>query len=490
MSFVSGCRMDTHQSTKLFHLFAYLCLGLICANQPLSAQTADQEPVISGSRLLTPGSYGLEIPTAKIEPTDLELVETQDDSNQQVVAKVHVKVGDNYVVMLPDGRLVGRMADQVKPTDQPFKAASHRDIGNELKQQLSNQFSGFRFEKSKHYVYVYNASGEFKNATKRILETMYNGVKAYANNMGVETHHADVPLVVIMFRTRREFDAYRSMHPSIMAYYEIASNHIVLCQESPLADSRPDLAIGQLLSTIAHEGAHQILHNIGVQQRLSVWPIWLSEGLAEFFAPTSFGNRNRWKGAGDVNDLRMFELETFLQTQFIKGFDGSTIQDFVVAPTLDSTGYAGAWGMVHYLADQKRKAFHSYVQQMSKLGPLKGMVARPEQPVVANLEHFQAMFGGEKSMLELENDMVKYLSKLDYDSPVGSFVHYVGMARVPTESGEKKYACFFANEKKVEDWKNVLLETLSPQQLQAAKWEVSKTRNRAAANSLISKFLK
>ena len=90
-------------------------------------------------------------------------------------------------------------------------------------------------------------------------------------------------------------------------------------EQSKLAEVRPDLAVQQAISTIAHEGVHQILHNIGVQQRLSVWPMWLSEGLAEFFAPTTIGARLKWKGAGQVNDLRMFELEQYLKSNAAEG---------------------------------------------------------------------------------------------------------------------------------------------------------------------------
>ena len=53
------------------------------------------------------------------------------------------------------------------------------------------RFANMRFERSKHYVYLYNTTPAFKEATRRILESMYNGVKAYAGNMGIKTHHPE-----------------------------------------------------------------------------------------------------------------------------------------------------------------------------------------------------------------------------------------------------------------------------------------------------------
>ena len=53
----------------------------------------------------------------------------------------------------------------------------------------------------------------------------------------------------------------------------------------------------------------------------------------------------------------MWELEGFLQKQFIKGFDGDTVDQTVNAGQLDSTGYASAWTITHYLAENRKKDF-------------------------------------------------------------------------------------------------------------------------------------
>ena len=85
-------------------------------------------------------------------------------------------------------------------------------------------------------------------------------------------------MVAIMFRNERDYQAYKRMPDGIVAYYEPVSNRIVMYEEATVAAVKPELAIQQALSTIAHEGAHQILHNIGVQKRLSVWPMWIMSG--------------------------------------------------------------------------------------------------------------------------------------------------------------------------------------------------------------------
>jgi len=113
------------------------------------------------------------------------------------------------------------------------------------------------------------------------LDTMFPGVVTYAKAQKIETHEPEVPLVALMFRTEEQFQGYQRAPPGVVAYYHTLSNRVVMYEETRLANIKKELAIQQSLATIAHEGAHQILHNIGVQQRLSIWPMWLSEGLAE-----------------------------------------------------------------------------------------------------------------------------------------------------------------------------------------------------------------
>src|SRR6188472_4639005 len=161
-----------------------------------------------------------------------------------------------------------------------------------------------------------------------------------------------------MFRTETEFNRHRRMPAGVVAYYDPVTNRVFMYEQSRLAQVRPDLALGQAISTIAHEGVHQILHNIGVQQRLSMWPMWLSEGLAEYFAPTTAGERLKWKGSGQVNDLRMFELEQYIKSRAAEKPDGQMIEHTTQAARLTSTGYASAWALTHYLAKNKRAEFN------------------------------------------------------------------------------------------------------------------------------------
>src|SRR5688500_348712 len=172
------------------------------------------------------------------------------------------------------------------------------------------------------------------------------------------------------------------------------------------------------------EGTHQILHNIGVQERLSFWPMWISEGLAEYLAPTSTGARLKWKGPGEVNDLRMFELEQYLKSEAADEPDGEMIEHTVLAGRLSSTGYASAWALTHFLAKQKRTEFNAYLRDVSRLQPLEGAIeVTPPGIVRSNRELFAKHFG--EDFTEMETRLIAHLKKQPYTDPFKDSPHFV-----------------------------------------------------------------
>lgn len=439
-----------------------------------------------GSKLLNIESYGFKIPQAEVSyPSDMR-VRTLDQYGEAIVGKVHCKVGENYIVMLPDGQLVDRLAKDATVTDARFVAEKPRDLAEKL--TAAGPLKGFNVKISGHYVFIYNTTEPFLQVTDRILKTMYQGVKNHAKRQKIDVSDPDVPLVVIMFHKEAQFQAYKALPRGVLAYYNMVTNHVVLHEESAFAGTRIDLARAQLISTIAHEGAHQILHNIGVQQRLSMWPMWLSEGIAEYFAPTSIGRNMRWQGAGHINNLRMFELERYLQSRSFKKLDGKTIAGAVEAVRLDSQGYATAWSIVHYLAKEKKTKFNEMVKFYSELPPLRGMTARLEQPVVENIDHFKEYFGDDFALQEKE--LVEHLNRQsDYVSPAAALPHFAAFAEVPVEGKPHRFAALFHDQELAELWVSELKETVSDSQREQLKTTINAYANREQAAATIKKWL-
>ena len=318
-----------------------------------------------------PRPLGIDLAPGPVAPGKDQTVTTAGlEGEPPAVGRVHVRVGDGARSYCPMASL-----SRAKPANSRRPIVRLRPSRrSSLAKLLAAEFPGFKIKATNHYLYVYTTSEEFQLATSRILESMFAGLKTFAGAQKVPTHDPAVPLVVVMFKTDEEFQKYRRMPDGIVAYYHILCNRVFMYEQSRLAEVRPDLAIQQSISTIAHEGAHQILHNIGVQQRLSFWPMWLGEGLAEYLAPTSTGARLKWKGPGEVNDLRMFELEQYLKSDAANEPDGELIDHTVLAGRLTCTGYASAWALTHYLAKNRRAEFGELLRECSQLGPLEGAI--------------------------------------------------------------------------------------------------------------------
>ena len=419
-------------------------------------------------KLLDLRAYGLNIPPGEVIASEGQNVFAMDEFGQSVVGKVHVTVGNYHIVLLPDGQLVGRPITETTETNKPFSGADKQQLGKLLQQQV---FTGFKVRKSGRYVYVYNTSEAFAQATSQILEKMAPGILGYMRNLELEVHEPEVPLVVVMFGTEAEFQRYRNTPAGIVAYYHTLTNRVVMYEESRFSELKPELAIKQKINTVAHEGVHQLLHNVGVQTRTSQWPMWFTEGIAEYLSPTSTGQYMRWKGAGTVNDFRMFELEQFLKSTEVLGKSpGKWMEDLISSHQLDSQGYASAWALTHYLAKLRPMQFRTYIQELQRLGPLDGGYRlSAEGKIPRHLDLFAKHYQLEPA--ELESRLVPYLNKLPYQDPFIEWPHVTVLLRFRGPRGVQMLGNVFHNNEIADKWLANTLERLklSRDQVQVQK---------------------
>lgn len=438
-----------------------------------------------GEVFINPRSFGLELPLGAVRyPDGQTVVLTRDEQGRDVAALMHVQVGGGAIVQMPDGQLVARREGEWTPTDRRFEPVTKEALAR----RLAAEFTGFKVKQTAHYVYVYESSEEFQFGTSQILESMLPGVQSWLRGRKLPIQMPEMPMVVVMFKDEATFRAYRRLPLEVVAYYDPVTHRIYLYEQSRLAQMRPDLALRQAIATIAHEGAHQILHHIGIQQRLSAWPAWLSEGLAEYFAPTTVNQRLRWKGPGQPNDLRLFELEQYLKEKSAVGTSGELVEHTVLAGQLTSTGYAAAWALVHFLAKQKPAELTALLDEARQIPPLKGaVVASPLGTVRENRETFARLVG--EDFAGLESRLVAHLKRLPYNDPFADAPHFVATL-VSVESGRpRKQASTFHSLPMAAKWLQEMQDRLPPQQRGESQGAIAAFPNRATAEAFASKWL-
>ena len=305
---------------------------------------------------------------------------------------------------------------------------TQEDVNNSLRQV---GIEGYKQVFDKPYLFVYDCSDAFLDYTRTIIKSMYPGVCKQLIDWGLDVRRPDVPLIVVITPNRQAFDELDRMPPEVAAYYNVLSNHVVLYEDQELADAAPEFALKQAAYTIVHEGVHQLLANTGVQQRLSRWPMWISEGVPEYLCPLRVKSEVvkrksaqlpvrdvRWIESGMLNDLRMYSLLK------IRGGRGEVIEKTAGAKELDADGYAVAWGMVHHLAKNEPDALKAYLKDVSKMRAFAHR--KPEtQKVVHELfgKHFSTNYRG------LEREIQKHLTskemQKDYKDPIANQTRYL-----------------------------------------------------------------
>lgn len=314
------------------------------------------------------------------------------------------------VVLLPDGQL--GWLNRLDPTDQPFEVEPAQALADRL---LAESFPGFESIVSTHYVVLYECRRAFAEASVDLLESLYLGLTAKLREKGLAIHDAEFPLVAVIYRDEARFHDETKVAPDIQAFYNVVTNRVVMFESRPQDQDAPDMAARRRPQTVAHEGTHQVLQNIGLHPRLSHWPPWLIEGLAEYFAPTTIDRNGHWDGANKVNPFHLATIRDLqdpladqLQErgraipQIGRGPGQPIIEPLVMRENLSPTDYALAWALTHYLANKRFDRLIRYLTDLSTRPLLQ------ECPPADHLVDFQAYFGDDLD--RLDRSLLKYLA--------------------------------------------------------------------------------
>jgi hypothetical protein len=347
-------------------------------------------------------------------------VRIRDDRGRAVVARVHGGEGSG-AVLLPDGQL--GWPTGMAYTDEPFRPATTDEMAEDL--LASPLFASFQVRKSPHYLVLYAGSREFADASVNLLESLYLGLLAKFREKGLEVHEAEFPLVAIIYRTEEDFRAHSNVAPEVQAYYQVLTNRILFYETSRRDRAAPEIAARRKPQTVAHEGTHQILQNIGIHPRLASWPLWLVEGLAEYCAPTTTKRGGGWAGFNKINPFHMATLRD-LNDPLTISLEGrgqprrrgrerererpADLQALLTSESLSATDYARAWGLTYYLANKKFDAFLAYLKEMGRMPPEANRFAED------HLAAFRAHFGSD--LAATGRAMNRYLASLKNYEPI------------------------------------------------------------------------
>jgi hypothetical protein len=335
-----------------------------------------------------------------------------DETGNPVVARLLEGSGGRVAVQ-PDGEL-SMLRGVAEPTDEPFVPDTVESLAERLSNSTYKQFSVLT---KPHYLVFYQSRKAFAQSSANLLESLYTGLLRKLKEKGLPVHDAEFPLVAVIYKTEADFRAEHRVDPDVQAFYNVGTNRIYLYEQSQRDRDAPDVSALRKPQTVAHEGTHQVLQNIGVQPRLAPWPLWLAEGFAEYCAPTSTTKRGDWAGAGVVNPFHMATIRDLNDPMTPNNPFGEPappirdrirrepqVEPLIAREHLDPADYARAWAVTHYLASRKFPQFLAYLKEMEALPPLATRTPQEQK------DHFTRHFGSD--FPKLDRAVNRYLGGL------------------------------------------------------------------------------
>jgi hypothetical protein len=380
----------------------------------------------------------------------------RDEYGQLVAARWYGKNNGKTALILPDGQL--GIANTLVPTDEPFAPLSADQLRELLHQ---GPYAEYQVLTSPHYLIFYKSTLTFAEDSARLLETLYRGLIDVFRRHDIPVREAEFPLVAVIFATEEDFRSHKEVDREVQAYYEVFTNRIFFYQRSSDDQSEPRLAALRKPQTVAHEGAHQILANLGVQPRLTAWPLWLVEGLAEYCA-TPVNSKKKgivWDGPGMINSLHMVTLreldqpvreEPSAESRLEASRGGrdkriSRTESLLLKDRLTPTDYAEAWALTHYLAQKRSVEFVKFLREMSQIPPLE-----PRTPA-QNLAIFTKNFNG--GLPKLDKRVDEYIYKLSQQRTYDPLPYYTVIFEQPIAVDRVRRAVFISQSPQmIERW--------------------------------------
>ena len=191
------------------------------------------------------------------------------------------------------------------------------------------------------------------------------------------------PTTVLLFRSDEEFRPFKprvkgKIQEEVGGYFlrRADVNYIVLAADNPAAST---------YEIIFHEYEHYVLHTNA--QRL---PVWLDEGLAEFFSSFEASDKEPKATLGDPIARHVFYLrdQSFMPLKTLLTVDRKS--PYYNEGRKAGTFYAESWGLVHYLmlADEGKHLaqLQQFINSLSEDRPIEELFRRAFQTDLKPLE--------------------------------------------------------------------------------------------------------
>jgi len=329
---------------------------------------------------------------------DRFVLATPQGGTREITGRIHGSGQGAYAIETPDGQLevIAQAAVLERDNTVEWKAATPE----ELAEQLSDKFGADRFRSQVQGNFVIGMvlmdtlppQSEsrvvgFLRKASQFMNNVQNVFLDFTNDLRLETHEPDVPLVLLIFESDDDFDQYTDSitqgqglsSQNIAGFYNAMTNYLAIrmteCDtfEVPL-----------------HEAIHQQVYNRGVLQRLAPVPAWFNEGIAAGF---------------ESNGNRINSGPTKVHSRYAKKYPDArqvTWNELIVndlafrGDVLAGDAYCHAWALHWLLVTRHQQEYADYVKTLSQKQPLA------KEDIEERKANFHEHFGDDLEELKQE----------------------------------------------------------------------------------------
>ena len=306
------------------------------------------------------------------------------------------------------------------PADSP--PLTRKQLSEQLLEELPE---GFRIHTTKNYVVAYQTERSYAKWIGNLYEgKLKKKFRLFWKNHKFRIHAEEpvYPLVAIIFANKESYAAWALRElgqpaDDVVAYYNLMTNRVIMYDLT--ADRHDGQGGGRdmnqifqdprsipMVTTIIHEGTHQLMFNTGLQTRLADTPYWLNEGIAMYFETPDLNNQQGWNGPGKVNRERLAGMLVYSRSRPENSLETLIATDdrLRVGGIVSGHAYAESWSLIHFLIKRKPSEFTDYLKHLAQK---KRLVADSPEQRIADFKQF---FGDD--FKSLDNEFLQYLQQL------------------------------------------------------------------------------
>jgi tetratricopeptide (TPR) repeat protein len=205
-------------------------------------------------------------------------------------------------------------------------------LSPEEPEKTSNSLPWVGFSTPHFELYTTNDERTAYDAIQR-FETVYGFFKQFGGEDALLNTTPQRKVRVIAFRSAREFGAYRVSQAAFAYYQRTRSGDYIMMQD--LAPDHYQVGV--------HEYTHFVVRESGLKL-----PLWLNEGLAEFYSSLESREGQVFLGHPPYGRLRSLRTQSWIRLQTLFSV-GQTSPYYTQADKMDIF-YAESWALTHMLA--------------------------------------------------------------------------------------------------------------------------------------------